>query len=60
MVVLLVHDFVLTLPDEVALVWHRKLSAVSTVVIMNRVAAAIVCVSFVFPWDTAVCGRFDL
>ena len=52
--VLLICDFVLTLADEADLVRRRKLSAVSAILILNRVAAVMSCAKFAQSWITSV------
>ena len=39
LVALLPYDFILTIEDEVELIWRRKLSIASAVFITNRIAA---------------------
>ena len=39
---LFIYDFILTIEDEVELIWRRKLSIASAVFITNRIAASLI------------------
>ena len=47
--VLLLYDFVPTLPDEVALIWRRKVSAASLIFMANRAAAILFVIFLLLP-----------
>ena len=55
--VLLIYDFALTFQDEAELVWHRKQSLVSAILILNRIAAAMVCLQFALGYIETVRER---
>ena len=44
---LIIYDFMLTTPDEVELIWSRKLGAGSVIHIMSRISAIIYVLSSV-------------
>ena len=44
---LLAYESILTIEDEVNLIWRRKLSIASALFIMNRIAASLIVVSII-------------
>ena len=54
LLVLLLYDIVLTLPDEVDLVWRRRVSAATAVLILNRAGAVLACVNLALGWINSV------
>ena len=48
LVALVVYDSILTIEDEVELIWRRKLSIASAVFITNRIGASLFVVNYIF------------
>ena len=52
--VLLVYDSMLTLTDEVNLIWRRKLSAASAIFLMSRLSTVLIVIFMILQVDDGV------
>ena len=53
---LMVYDWLLTLEDERRLIWHRKLSFVSWILLANRMVVPVFLANFALSMEYYVCG----
>ena len=56
----LVYDYILTIADEVDLIWCRRLSVASAIFITNRIAVLLIVMYTIMSDVASVCDRLHM